>query len=49
MSVTDSVEDAVVLALIVMGSLAALSLAAWGLWCWWGDDPLGINGLFKGE
>lgn len=45
----DAIEDAAVILLVATGSLAALSLAAWLLWAWLADDPLGINGCFRGE
>jgi len=34
----DAIEDA-----------AVVLLAAWLLWAWLADDPLGINGCFRGE
>lgn len=46
---TDRIEEAAVLLLVTAGSLAALTLAAWWVWLWLGDDPLGINGLFRAE
>lgn len=42
----DALESVAVLLLVVAGSLAALSLAAWGLYMWLDDDPFGMNGLF---
>jgi hypothetical protein len=45
----DALEDVVVTLLIVAGSLAAVMLAAWQFWVWLGDNPLGINGLFRAE
>lgn len=43
---SDRIEDVAVVLLVVAVSVAAISLA---VWLWIGDDPLGINGLFKGE
>jgi hypothetical protein len=45
----DTIEDAVITVLVVLGSLTGLTAAVLWLWSWWGDDPLGLNGVFKGE
>jgi hypothetical protein len=45
----DRIEDAAVLLLVTAGSLAAVTLAVWWVWVWLGDDPLGFDGMFKGE
>lgn len=43
---SDRIEDVVVVLLVVAVSVAAISLA---VWLWLGDDPFGLDGIFKGE